>query len=306
MKGVIWLNNLTLTDIPKPPIKQGEVLGKVVGASITHLEKLIALGAIPTDVGRVLGSVGVIKAIDVAPDLNSRLIGRHFLLLPRLNYVGGINFNGILAEYSSIPLKLLTPISDYYALKPETLIYAELSFIYEITNYVKNKEVLVVGCGPTSYIIVKHIKDLCNVCVACVHNQQIRSKIAELGVYIANYDNINDYKYDIVIVLTMNDYQLINALKAVRNNGRIIIPPNFPEALLGILGIDADVGVVNLIFPKHVVNEGIFEVLERDFTDLKNYVNFTNNFEEALSSMFHFWRTVIYGKSEDELPSKAG
>ncbi|MEM1983139.1 MAG: hypothetical protein QXZ63_05705 [Sulfolobales archaeon] len=300
MKGIIWLNDAVIAEIPKPPMRHGEVLGKMVGASFTHVEKLIALGSIPTDVGRVLGSIGIIKAIDASSDLDSKLIGRYFILLPRHDYIGGIDFDGVLADYASIPLKLLMPISEYYASRPETLVYAELSFIHETIDYVKNKNVLIIGCGPTSYIIANHIKDLCNVHVTCIHNQPIRSKIAELGIYVANYNNLDTYRYDVVILLTTSTYLLLNTLRMIKDLGYVIIPPNIPRVLLGTLSVETDVNVVKFVFPKHRLDGGVFEVFEKYLKDLRKLVSVTNNFEEAMSGVFHFWRSIVYRRPEDD------
>lgn len=290
------MNGVRLTDIQKPPLKRGEVLGKVLASSVNHVEKLITLGFIPTDVGRVLGSVGLIKAVDVGSDLDSDIIGKYFLLLPRPGRMGGINFDGVLAELTSIPYKLLIPISKYYASVPEVLIYAELSYIHDIVKYVRNKDVLVLGCGPTSYIVAKYIKDLCNVYVACIHNQQMRSKIAELGVHIANYENLSREDYNVIIVLTVSSYPTLKILKHIKNVGTIIIPPTVPRALIDVMGFDHDVSTAKLVVPNYVVTDKAFKYLNTVYKEIRNLVGLVSDFEEGLSSMFYFWRTLIHRK----------
>lgn len=293
VKGIIWNGGAVLAEIRRPPLRRGEVLGKVLIASITNTEKLISLGLIPTEVGRVLGSVGLIKVIDVSSDLDSRLIGKYLLLLPRPGNVGGINFDGMLAEVTSIPHKLLIPIGKHYASAPEVLIYAELSYIHEIADNVKNKEVLILGCGPTSYITVKYIKDLCNVYVGYLHNQQIRSKIAELGVYVAGYENINKGNYDVVIILTADTYLALNILKLIKEAELIIVPPTNHRVLVDITKFNHN-NVVKLLVPNYVISDHVLESLGKILRDIKNLIGFANNFEEALSSMFYFWKTVVH------------
>jgi len=299
LRGVIWLNGVRLAEIQKPPLRRGEVLGKVLASSINHIEKLITLGFLPTDVGRILGSVGLIKAIDVGVGLNSNIIGRYFLLLPRPGRTGGINFDGVLAELTSIPYELLIPISKYYASALEVLIYAELSYVYDIVKHVKNKDVLVLGCGPTSYVIVKYIKDICNAYVACLYNQQMRSKIAELGVHIANYENLSRSDYDVIIVLTISGYPTTKILKHIKNTGTIIIPPTVPRALINLMGFDNNISSAKLVIPNYVITDKVFKYLNIVYKELKNLVGFVRDFEEGLNSMFYFWRTIIYRKEEE-------
>ncbi len=293
VKGIVWYGGAAVAEVRRPPLKRGEVLGKVLAASITHIERLVSLGLIPTEVGRVLGSVGLIKVIDISSDLDSTLIGKYLLLLPRPSNIGGINFDGVLTEVVSIPYKLLMPISKYYASVPEVLIYAELSYIHEIVDHVKNKEVLVLGCGPTSYITVKYIKDLCNVYVGYLHNQQMRSKIAELGVYVANYENISKGDYDIIIILTADTYLALNILKLIKNPEIIVVPPTNYRVLINITKFNHN-NVVKLLIPNYVISNHVFESLSNAFRDVKNLTGFINSFEEALGSMFYFWRTVLH------------
>ncbi len=299
VKGVIWSNGAVLADLRKPPLRQGNVLGKVVTASVSHIEKLVSLGFIPTEVGTILGSAGVIKVIDVGSGLDSKIVGKHFLLLPRPGNVGGVNFDGVLAEVASIPHRLLIPISSYHASVPETLIYSELSYVHEIAKHVKNKDVLLLGCGPTSYVTVKYIKDLCNAYVACIQSNQIRHKIAELGVFIANYENVSEGVYDVVIVLATLPYIPSNILKIVRNAKLIIIPPTIPRTLINVLGLNYDVGALNFLVPNYVIVDEVLEKLSNMLKDLNNLTGIVSDFDEALSSMFYFWRTIIDRSSEE-------
>jgi len=292
VKGVLWDGSVKFVDVIRPYIRQGYILGKTVLAGITHIERAISLGIVPTEVGRILGSLGVIRVIDVSSDLDSSLIGKYFLLLPRYDFIGGVDFNGVLTEYAALPHKILTPISEYYVQNPEILIHAELSYISNLIKYVKGREVLILGCGPTSYVITKYISKLCNAYVVCYHSHKFLQKIAEVGVYVANYENISKERYDVVLILTLSSYLMSRALKHVKDRGLVLIPPTIPKSLTNLLCLNLTNNVKLKILNYGDLSTSV-NLLKNNLGSLKNLISIVDDFDKVLDSMFYFWRVVV-------------
>jgi len=294
VKAVRWFGKTEVVESNNPPLKRDFVLGKTISGALTHIERYISLGLIPTELGRVLGSLGIIKVIEVGVNLSNSLIGRYFMLLPSHRGVGGLDFDGVLAEYTAIPAHNLIPISKSSATDPYTLLYAEFSYIHNILRYVEDREVLILGCGLSSYILASYIKDLCNVYVACVDGG-FRPHIAGLGVYVANYDNIPQKTYDAVIVNTLSNSVILQIPNLVRNNGVIIVPPTLPRRTF-ILSLNTKVRRIRVLTPTFAGVDHGKNVLSRCEDLVRRYVNVVNSFEDALNSMFHFWRSLYFIK----------
>jgi NADPH:quinone reductase-like Zn-dependent oxidoreductase len=296
VKGVLWDGSVKVVDVLRPYIRQGYILGKTVLAGITHIERAVSLGMVPIEVGRILGSLGIVRVIDVGRDLDSNLIGKYFLLLPRYDSIGGVDFDGILTEYAVLPHNVLIPISEYYIQNPEVLVYAELSYIQDLIRYVKGKEVLILGCGPTSYVITKSISKLCNAYIVCYHSHKFLQKIAEVGVYVANYDNISKEYYDVVLVLTLSSYLISRASKHVKDRGLILIPPTIPKPLTNLLCLNLITSNVRLKILNYGDLNTSVNILKNDLGNLKNLISIVDDYDKALNSMFHFWRVIVASK----------
>ncbi len=296
MKCVLWLNGIMVVDEGKPPIRRGHVLGKLITASVTHIERLISLGVVYSEIGRTLGSMGIIRVIDVNSNSGSTCIGKYYLVLPRPDSIGGIHFDGVLANYPVLPIDSLIPLAEHYALRPETILYAELSYIHDLTKYVRNKEVLVVGCGPSSYLVCNHIRDLCNVYVACLSYNNMISKIAELGVYVANIDNLSKLAYDVVVFLSISGYFLNRVVKYINNKGLILLPPTIPGDLVSIVNYELHAKRVKILPLKYGSIDSGIKAIGKHLDKIKRLISITNDFNDLINNMHYFWRALIHNK----------
>ncbi|MEM4033709.1 MAG: hypothetical protein QXD16_03305, partial [Sulfolobales archaeon] len=210
--------------------------------------------------------------------------------------IGGVDFDGILTEYAVLPHNVLIPISEYYIQNPEVLVYAEFSYMQDLISYVKGKEVLILGCGPTSYVITKSISKLCNAYIVCYHSHKFLQKIAEVGVYVANYDNVSKEYYDVVLVLTLSSYLISRASKHVKDRGLILIPPTIPKQLTNLLCLNLITSNVRLKILNYGDLNTSVNILKNDLGNLKNLISIVDDYDKALNSMFHFWRVIVVSK----------
>ena len=226
MKALLFNNGLRVDEIPIPPASPDEVLGKVLIASFTPIDRAVITGIIPSN-SAIPGSTGLIRVIEPPiPRKNDIMEGEVFFVRPRCSdIIYGYNFDGFLAEYSRAHTKCLIKIPKSVKLSTELLLNLEFSYVEDILLNIPSNKVLVLGCCIEAYVVSKTLFNKgFEVVVAC-NNSKLRRYIASEGINVVKYSNING-RYDSVIVF---DHVLgVDSTRYVKSDGLLIIPPTQP------------------------------------------------------------------------------
>ena len=244
MRALVWEQNVTLKDIPVPPVPKGWVLGKVLYAMFGPIDRSIMLGLHPVEPERVAGSIGVVRIIEPGVEVSDVNPGEVYAVIPYCqDGVIGIDYDGLLADYVALPHECLIKV-DRSNLKPELPLWIEFSFLDELTRVVQGKKTLIVGCGFSGYVTARYLKGRCDMRVACIE-KALYEDIASLGVEVMMLDNVRG-KYDVIVVEPLSIYSTLQVLKYLNENGTLVFPPTQPKVLLSYSGFPR---VFNILRP---------------------------------------------------------
>ncbi len=234
MRALVWEQNVTLKEVPVPPIPKGWVLGKVLYGMFGPIDRSIMLGLHPVEPNRIAGSLGVIRVIEPGVDATGIRPGEVYTVIPYCkDGIVGIDYDGLLADYAALPSECLVKVSRN-DLKPELPLWVEFSFLDDVSRAAEGKKTLIVGCGFSGYVTARYLKDRCEVTVACIE-RALYDDIASLGVDVMMLDNIAS-KYDVIVVEPLSIYSTLQVLKVLNENGTLVFPPTQPKVLLSYSG----------------------------------------------------------------------
>ncbi|MCD6341144.1 MAG: hypothetical protein J7L51_04270 [Desulfurococcales archaeon] len=234
MRALVWEQNVTLKEIPVPPIPKGWVLGKILYAMFGPIDRSIMLGLHPVEPNRVAGSLGVIRVIEPGIEVSDIRPGEVYAVIPYCQGgIVGIDYDGLLADYAAVPHECLIKVSRD-DLRPELPLWIEFSFLDDLSRIVDGKKTLIVGCGFSGYVTARYLKDKCDVTVACIE-RALYDDIASLGIEVMMFDNISS-KYDVIVVEPLSIYSTLQVLKALNEYGTLVFPPTQPKVLLSYSG----------------------------------------------------------------------
>lgn len=290
MKAIIWEHDLAVKEVPVPPIPEGWVLGKVLSAMLSPIDRSVTAGVQPIPPGRILGSYGTIRVVE--PGINSGVNpGETFGVQPYCNEsIVGVDINGVLSDYASIPASCLIkfreePSNEY------TPLWIEFSFLKELSGIAEDSdETLIVGCSFTSYVIASELRRKTDVTVGCVERALMKD-IASLGVTIKKIANVEGEKYDLVVLEPTSAYYSMRAIRMLKEGGSLYIPPSHPRLLLDYSGFPRRFSIIRASLSSLESGRNAIERLDRKV--LKSAVVTADNFDE-IPSLAKFFGRVIY------------
>lgn len=130
MKAAVWSNENTrfnISDVPYKPAGKGEVVVKIVAASINHIDVWLKRGAfVAISHAFVGGADGAGTIVEVGDGVDQNLIGKDVVISPGLGWgnkdfqdssfhILGIGNNGTFAEYTTILLDSVQPKPSFYS-----------------------------------------------------------------------------------------------------------------------------------------------------------------------------------------------
>ncbi len=290
MKALVWEHDLLVKEVPIPPIPEGWVLGKVLTAMLSPIDRSVTAGVQPTPPGRILGSYGVIRVVE--PGINSEVNpGEIFGVQPYCNEnIVGVEINGVLSDYASVPTSCLVKIRNELS-NDHIPLWIEFSFLKELSEIAEDSnEALIVGCTFTSYVIASELRKKTDVTVGCVERALMKD-IAELGVTVKKIVNVEGEKYDLVVLEPTSAYYSMKAVRMVKDDGIMYIPPSHPRLLLDYGGFPRHFSIIRASLSSLESGKTAIENLHPKV--LKSAVVTTDNFEE-IPSLAKFFGRVIY------------
>ena len=245
----LWLHDRTLSlrqDLPKPELKSGEALVKVLRAGVCNTDLELTRGYYPYS--GVLGHefVGVVQT---GPKelLNQRVVGEinascgvcefcqrgiksHCL---DRTVLGIVNRNGAFAEYLTLPIENLHVVPDQVTTDAATFtepLAAALQILSQV-EITKNHRVLVVGDGKLGLLVAQAIATTgCEVLAIGRHGDKLQL-LKNCGINVGFAHQIKPASFDIAVECTGNPEGFAIALAALRSRGTLVLKSTYAGAL---------------------------------------------------------------------------
>ncbi|MCX8208745.1 MAG: hypothetical protein N3G79_03760 [Sulfolobales archaeon] len=227
--AVVVAGGLRFSEIPPVPIREGEVLVKVLSAALTSLDVAAARGYVPHVYGKIAGSAGLVRVVELGYGVENLVVGESAVLSPRCFTELALYRNGVMAEQSSVHSKCLEPVPQ----SVDSLVGLQaslLAHVPSISTSLAGSSMLIAGCGYEAYVLAKLVKDELKTEALCVSELGLR-RVAKLGIKAYLWEKAGGH-YDSVYVASLDPY--VNGVAVRRCRDTLYISPTVPEYLVPV------------------------------------------------------------------------
>ncbi|RLG82050.1 MAG: hypothetical protein DRO09_01150 [Thermoprotei archaeon] len=296
MKAIVYNGEPTLREVPIPPTRKGEVLGEVVLASLTSIDKAVLHGYIPAKEFISPGTFGVIRVVEVGVESRATA-GLLYAVTPLCSDgIPGVTRDGLFREYISISDDCLMKVAKGFMKSPSKNLIPlsiEFSYIDRLASLVQGMDVLVLGCNINTYILASVIADVANITVACL-SKELFNDIASLGVRVVNVENVKDCLFDVVIVNSIEPFLAALAPRFLKDSSTIVIPPNIPPVAVKLTWRFRRVRIIR---PRLAgIHKGLRAINKVNMKVINKKVVLTTSLPDALSLMkvHQYYERITY------------
>ena len=243
----LWLENQTLsirTNVSEPKLARGEALVRVRLAGVCSTDLELVRGYLPFSgipghefVGEVTQSpddsslVGkrVVGEINIACGKCEMCLSGLIRHCEHRKTLGIRDWNGVFAEYLTLPLKNLHQVPD--TIPDEMAVFTEpLAAAHEILEQVNlhtGQRVLVIGAGRLGQLVAQTLALIdCRLDVLARHPRQ-RELLVFRKINVVSEEDIFKGKYDVVIEATGSPNGFTLARLAIRPRGTIVLKSTY-------------------------------------------------------------------------------
>jgi threonine dehydrogenase-like Zn-dependent dehydrogenase len=242
--NALWLedNKISLRDIPQPQ-KPNEALIKIRKAGICSTDLELVKGYYPYTgvighefVGEVLEAedtswIGqrVVGDINVVCSRCEQCLNGRLTHCEQRNVLGIVNRDGTFAEYTTLPLANLHRVPE--SVPDEMAVFTEpLAAALEIQDQIQVKptdRVLLVGAGRLGQLIAQTLALTgCDLRVVARHAHQ-QNLLKSRGIRTITEDEIQPWRWDIVVEATGSPDGFFLARKAIRPRGTLVLKSTY-------------------------------------------------------------------------------
>jgi len=217
---------VVIREKPLPAVRRGWLLVKTLAACWTPLEDLIASGEYWVEPGRVLGWLGYGVVVETGVEAPSELMGKNVAVVSYGNGVPGLDFDGWLTEYTSLPASSVAIMPDIRTeLKPILSLAGIAATIPRLLSE-DDEKVAIIGAGLlgilAAYSIAKSRR------LAILYTTGLRSTarrlVRALGLEVHSIGELRGV-FDAVVLSIFNSLVLSRAPLLLRDEGCIVLPP---------------------------------------------------------------------------------
>jgi threonine dehydrogenase-like Zn-dependent dehydrogenase len=240
----LWLENnqLSLREVPQPA-KSGEALIKIRRAGICGTDLELVKGYYPYTgipghefVGEVIGSPDpawmgkrVVGEINVVCGNCEQCLSGRSTHCENRSVLGIVNRDGAFAECTTLPLDNLHLVPD--EVSDEAAVFTEpLAAALEIQQQVQvqpTDRVLLIGAGRLGQLIAQTlVLTGCDLKVVARHSLQ-KSLLARRGICLLEAEDVQHWKYDLVVEATGSPSGFELARKALRPRGMLVLKSTY-------------------------------------------------------------------------------
>lgn len=225
--AVILAGDLRYSELLPPPIREGEVLVKVLSAALTPLDVAAARGYTPYTYGKIVGSAGLVRVLDLGYGVANLVVGENAVVSPKCFIELALTKNGVMAEQTSLDSKCLEPASQSIA-GFIGLHVSLLAHLPSVISSLSGSSILIAGCGYEAIALARLVKDEVKTEVICSSESGLR-RIAKLGVRAYLREKV-DNSSDIVYIASLDPY--VNSVAVKKCKELLYLSPSVPEHLV--------------------------------------------------------------------------
>jgi threonine dehydrogenase-like Zn-dependent dehydrogenase len=242
--NALWLENnrISLRDISQPR-KPNEALIKIRKAGICSTDLELVKGYYPYT--GVIGHefVGDVIEADDASWIGQRVVGEINVVCNQCEQclngrpthceqrtvLGIVNRDGTFAEYTTLPIANLHRVPD--SVPDEMAVFTEpLAAALEIQDQIQIKptdRVLLIGAGRLGQLIAQTLALTgCNLRVVARHKQQ-QNLLKQRGIKVIAEEDVQPWRWDVVVEATGSPSGFSLARKAVRPRGTMVLKSTY-------------------------------------------------------------------------------
>ncbi len=242
VSAVVVAGGLRLVEVAPPPIKRGYVLAKPLATVLTPLDVAVARGYIPHTYGKVAGSAGLVRVVELGYGVSGFNVGEEALVAPKCFVDLATRADGTLAELLSIPSECLLPAPHGI----EGLLGAGVSVLAHIPSTLRRisgSTLLVAGCGFEALSLAYSARELLRVEAMCSSEVGLQ-RASRLGIRSYLWEEAGG-SYDVVYVASLNPYLNISASKKCRET--LVISPFVLREYVPTVGVERVVSCSKLM-----------------------------------------------------------
>ncbi len=225
--AVLLTGDLKYSEVPPPPIREGEVLVKVLSAALTPTDVAAARGRLPYAYGKVVGSAGLVRVVELGHGVTGLAVGENAVVSPRCFVELALYRNGVMAEQASLDSRCLEPV-------PQSLtgiaglnlsLFAHLP---QVVSLISGSTMLIAGCGYEAHALTALVKDVIRVEALCSSERGLQ-RIAKLGIR-AHLREGSGGDFDVVYIASLDPY--VNSVAVRRCGESLYVSPLVPDHLV--------------------------------------------------------------------------
>lgn len=229
--AVVLAGSPVFSELPPPPIREREVLVKVLSAALTPTDIAAVKGLVPYAYGKIIGSAGLVRVLDSGHGVAKPVVGENAVVVPKCFIELAVYRDGVMAEQASLDSECLEPVPQ--SISGLTGLYISLlAHLPSVVRSLSGSSMLIAGCGYEGSVLARLVRDVISTEAVCVSEVGLR-RIAKLGIRAHMWDKAQG-KYDVVYIASLDPY--VNS-SAVRKCGEsLYISPTVPEHLVPLGG----------------------------------------------------------------------
>ncbi len=307
--NALWLENnqISLRDVPQSQ-KQNEALIKIRKAGICSTDLELVKGYYPYT--GVLGHefVGEVVEADEPSWIGQRVVGEINAVCNQCeqclngrpthcenrNVLGIVNRDGVFAEYTSLPIANLHKVPAL--ILDEMAVFTEpLAAALEIQDQIQIKptdRVLLIGAGRLGQLIAQTLALTgCDLRVVARHQHQ-KDLLKARGIQITSEDEIQPWRWDIVVEATGSPGGFSLARQAIRPRGTLVMKSTY-KGELSVNFSSIVVDEINIVGSRCGPFEPALRLMESKQVDPTVLIDSEYTLGEALKAFEHAAETGV-------------
>ncbi|MEM1622869.1 MAG: hypothetical protein QW543_01855 [Sulfolobales archaeon] len=288
--AVVLAGELRYSELPPPPAREDEALVKVLSAALTPLDVAAARGYTPYAYGKVVGSAGLVRVLDLGNRTTNLVVGENAVVSPRCFIRLALVKNGIMADQASVDTSCLEPVPQ--SLTSLLGLYTSLlAHLPLVVSSLSGSSLLVTGCGYEAVALIKLVKDEIKTEAICASEIGLR-RVSRLGVRAYLRDRVGG-EFDVVYVSSLDPY--VNNVAISKCADSLYISPLVPEYLVTIGG-----GLKKVVFlsrAKPNIAEAL-SVARRVSSEIEDMFKVVDNLKAVVESAKYYTHIAYIPPSE--------
>ena len=215
---------MKLVEVAPPPVKRGYVLAKPLATVLTPLDTAAARGYIPYTYGKIAGSAGLVRVVELGYGVGEFNVGEEALVAPKCFVDLATRADGTLAELISVPSECLLPAPRGI----QGLLGARVSVLAHVPSILRRisgSTLLIAGCGFEALALAHSARELLRVEAMCSSEVGLQ-RASRLGIRSYLWEEAGG-SYDVVYIASLNPY--LNASASRKCRETLIISPFVPK-----------------------------------------------------------------------------